>query len=74
MAASVCDGSYTYWHQGLPVLALGKTGAVDGGDYTYWLQGLGVLRLLGASTPAIIPALITGTQPMPTRSRSVVAY
>lgn len=74
MAATPCDGSYTFWHQGLGVLASGKTGAVVGGDYTYWHQGLGALRLLGAAGPAVVPTFFMGQQEPPIPTRSVVAY
>jgi hypothetical protein len=74
MAASLCDGSYSFWHQGLGLTALGKTSAIDGGDYTYWLQGMGLLRLLGASVPALVPAITSTEFVMPIRRRSVVAY
>jgi hypothetical protein len=73
MAASICDGAFVFWHQGLPVLALGKTGAVVGSDYTYWHQGMSALRNLGAGA-ATVPTLPLVSMEMPVPHRSVVAY
>ena len=72
MAASPCDGTYSFWHQGLGVTAAQKTAtSVDVGS---WDQGLPILRLLSPAAPAVVPDLVTVVMEMPIRRRSVVAY
>lgn len=51
MAASTFDGSLTFWHQGLPLDAIAKTGT--DGSFVYWHQGLGLLRNLGGGAPTV---------------------
>jgi TPP-dependent indolepyruvate ferredoxin oxidoreductase alpha subunit len=74
MAASVCDGSFAFWHQGMGVLASGKTAAVNGGDYTYWHQGMGALRNLGAGSAPTVPDFFLVVDVMPVARRTIVAY
>lgn len=74
MAASVYDGSYTFWYLAMGSLAQAKSGGVNGGAYTYWTLGLGLLRNLGASTPQIVPAIASCTMEMPVPARTVAAY
>jgi hypothetical protein len=72
MAASPCDGTYVFWHQGLGVTAAQKTAtSVDVGS---WDQGLPVLRLLSPSAPTVVPDLVTVVMQRPVRLRRVVAY
>lgn len=71
MAASTFDGSLTFWHQGLPLDALAKTGT--DGSYVYWHQGLGLLRNLGA--PAALTPTPYGGDSFPVRAPlQVITY
>ncbi len=72
--ATPCDGAYTFWHQGMSVLALAKTTTVPGGDYTYWHQGMSLLRLLGTAPPVTVPAITSTVIEMPVPTRTVVGY
>jgi hypothetical protein len=71
MAASACDGTYTFWHQGLGVTAAQKTAtSLDVGS---WDQGLPILHFL-AGAPVVVPDFFAAVMQKPVRRRRVVAY